>query len=188
MAHSDEWADAGSVVSFGMGLPINRLWVATLGVRQHENASDSGLSSMYLKVFKAFCQPRLHSTLILTHRKIISSPPRKSMPNCTTSPSLTGKGRDSTLGWLSRMWFRKVPEELLTSLMNHWPLAHQNSQCFRLTTLDLKPTGVAEGMLGGGFGAVSRSEYRPTRITESSDGSVLAMGGKTKEGRLERGS
>lgn len=42
MAHSDEWADAGSAVSFVViGLPINRLWVATLGVCQLANASEN---------------------------------------------------------------------------------------------------------------------------------------------------
>ena len=30
IAHSDEWADVVSASSFCVGLPINRLWVATL--------------------------------------------------------------------------------------------------------------------------------------------------------------
>jgi hypothetical protein len=34
-----------------------------------------------LKVFSLFCQPRFSSSLILTHRKIISSPPLKSIPS-----------------------------------------------------------------------------------------------------------
>lgn len=112
----------------------------------------------YLKVFNACCQPRLHSTRILTHRKIISSPPRKSMPSWMMSPSLILKGFDSTLGWLRRMWFRKVPEELLTSLTYQLPSLHHSSQCFRLTTLDLNPTAAAEGTLAGASGMLSRSE------------------------------
>jgi len=142
----------------------------------------------YLKLFKLFCHARLHSTRIFTHLNIISSPPLKSMPSCTTSPSLTGKGFDSTLGWLKRMWFRKVPDELLTSLMYHCPFEHQNSQCLRLTTFDLKPTGAEEGRFGGGLGLVSRSEYLPTRITQSSCGSVLEVGRNASEGLFERGS
>lgn len=57
----------------------------------------------YLNLFSLFCQPRFNSSRILTQRKIISSPPLKSMPSCTTSPSLTGKGLDSWPGGLSRI-------------------------------------------------------------------------------------
>ena len=135
-----------------------------------------------------FCHARLHSTRIFTHLNIISSPPLKSIPSCTTSPSWTGNGLDSVLGWLSLMWLRKVPEELLTSLMYHCPWEHQNSQCLRLTTFDLKPTGAEDGVCGGGFGLTSRSEYRPTRITQSSCGRVLEVGGNDRDGLVERGS
>ncbi len=142
----------------------------------------------YLKLLRVFCHALLHSTRILTHRNIISSPPRKSIPNCITSPSLTGKGLDSTLGWLSLMWLRKVPEELFTSLMYHCPFEHQNSQCLRLTTFDLNPTGAEDGTFGGGLGLASRSEYLPTRITQSSCGSILDVCGNTSDGRAARGS
>lgn len=115
-------------------------------------------SQTYLKVFKPCCHARLHSILILTHRKIISSPPRKSMPSWIMSPSLSLNGFDSTFGWLRRMWFRKVPDELLTSLMYQLPSLHHSSQCFRLTTFDLKPTAAEEGTLAGTSGMLSRSE------------------------------
>lgn len=81
-----------------------------------------------------------------------------------------------------------MPDELLTSFIYHWPFEHQNSQCLRLTTLDLNPIGAEEGMLGGGFGLLSRSEYLPTLITQSSCGKVLDVGGNAKEGLVERGS
>jgi hypothetical protein len=74
------------------------------------------------------------------------------------SPSFIRNGFDSTLGWLRRMWLRNVPEELFTSLMYQLPSLHQSSQCFRLTTLLLKPTAAAEGMLEGCSGTLSRSE------------------------------
>ena len=87
------------------------------------------------------------------------------------------------LGWLNRMWFRNVPDELPTSLTCHWPFMYMNSQCLRLTTLDLKPTGASEGSVGLGLGMPSRSEYRPTRITQLSDGNVRAMGANGNDGR-----
>lgn len=74
------------------------------------------------------------------------------------SPSFILKGFDSTFGWLRRMWLRKVPDELLTSLMNQLPSLHHSSQCFRLTTLLLKPIAAAEGVFAGISGALSRSE------------------------------
>src|SRR6478609_568335 len=80
----------------------------------------------HLNVFNLFCHPRLSSSLILTHRKIISSPPLKSMPSCTISPSLTGKALLSCDGGLRRIWFKNVPEELLTSRMYHFPSSCQN--------------------------------------------------------------
>lgn len=112
----------------------------------------------YLNLFSLFCQPLLSSSRILTQRKIISSPPLKSIPSWTTSPSLTGNGLDSCPGGLSRMWLRKVPLLLFTSLMYHLPASYQNSQCRRLTTLDLKPTGAADGTFMGTVGWLSRSE------------------------------
>merc|ERR1712093_133986 len=99
------------------------------------------------------------------------------------SPSLIGNSLDSVFGWLSLMWLRNVPEELATSLICHWPSTKQNSQCFRLTTLDLKPTGASEGVLGFAEGTPSRSEYRPTRMMECSLGRVREMGVKVSEGR-----
>ena len=81
-----------------------------------------------------------------------------------------------------------MPEELLTSLMYHCPWEHQNSQCLRLTTFDLNPTGAEDGVCGGGFGLTSRSEYRPTRITQSSCGRVLEVAGNDRDGLVERGS
>lgn len=101
----------------------------------------------YLNGLGLFCQPRFSSSLILTHRKMFSSPPLKSIPSWTMSPSLMGNGLLSCDGGLSLMWFKKVPEELLTSLMNHLPSSHQNSQWRRLTTLLLKPTGEAVNWL-----------------------------------------
>lgn len=80
------------------------------------------------------------------------------------------------------MWFKKVPDELPTSLMCHWPLRYRNSQCFRLTTFDLKPTGASDGSDGLGFGMPSRSEYRPTRIRQLSAGKTRVMGTKGREG------
>lgn len=142
----------------------------------------------YLKVFNLFCHPRFSSSLILTQRKIISSPPLKSMPSCTISPSLTGYGFDSVPGGLRRMWLRKVPELLLTSLIYHLPSSYQNSQCRRLTTLLLKPTGAAEGALTGTLGWLSLSEYRPTRMTSLLLGRVREMGANLSEGRVARGS
>ena len=82
------------------------------------------------------------------------------------------------------MWLRKVPDELPTSLKYHCPPSHQNSQCFLLTTLDLKPTGAAEGTFGGTWMPFSRSEYRPTRILDVCFGKVLETSGKRSEGRL----
>lgn len=132
------------------------------------------------------CQERLHSTRMRTHRKIISSPPLKSIPSCTMSPSLMGYSLDTMFGWLSRMWFRNVPDELPTSLTCHWALMYMNSQCLRLTTLDLKPTGAPDGPGGFATGTPSRSEYRPTRITQLSEGSVRETGMNCREGRLLR--
>jgi hypothetical protein len=86
-------------------------------------------------------------------------------------------------GWLNLMWFRKVPDELQTSLTCHWPSLKLNSQCFRLTTLDLKPTGASEGTIGFVVGIPSRSEYRPTRIIESSLGNVRVIGVKGRDCR-----
>lgn len=86
-------------------------------------------------------------------------------------------------GWLKRMWLRNVPDELPTSLICHWPFRYKNSQCFRLTTFDLNPTGASEGSVGLATGRPSRSEYRPTRMTQLSDGSVRETGMKGKEGR-----
>lgn len=142
----------------------------------------------YLNVFNLFCHPLFNSNLILTHRKIISSPPLKSIPNCTISPSLIGNGLDSVPGGLSRIWLRNVPELLLTSLMYHLPASYQNSQCLLLTTLLLKPTGAAEGTLGGTLGWLSRSEYRPTRMISLPVGRVRDTGAKVRDGRAARGS
>ena len=142
----------------------------------------------YLKLLRLFCHALFNSTRIFTHLKIISSPPLKSMPSWTTSPSLTGNGFDSMLGWLSLMWLRNVPEELCTSLINHCPFSHQNSQCFRLTTFDLNPTGADEGAFAGGLGMISRSEYLPTLIISSSLGRVLEVGGNASDGLVERRS
>ena len=157
-----ECVDAASESTLASDLPKARscLCVCTLdpvsNVMAHWDIMSGPVSN--LKLLRLFCHDRLHSIRILTHRNIISSPPRKSIPNCTISPSLTGNGRDSTLGWLSRMWLRKVPDELRTSLIYHCPWEHQNSQCLRLTTFDLNPTGADEGAFEGGLGFPSRSE------------------------------
>lgn len=140
----------------------------------------------YLNSLGCCCQDRLHSIRMRTHRKIISSPPLKSIPNCTMSPSLIGYNLDTMFGWLSRMWFKKVPDELPTSLTCHWPFTNKNSQCLRLTTFDLNPTGESEGAPGFATGTPSRSEYRPTRITELSDGRVRETGMKCSDGRVLR--
>lgn len=87
------------------------------------------------------------------------------------------------LGWLRRMWFKKVPEELPTSRICHWPLTKENSQCLLLTTLDLKPIGASDGSVGLWTAIPSRSEYRPTRITEDSVGRVREVVVKGSEGR-----
>lgn len=139
-------------------------------------------------MFNLFCHPRLSSNRILTQRKIISSPPLKSIPSWMMSPSFTIYGFDSVPGGLRRMWFRNVPDELLTSLMCHFPFSNQNSQCRRLTTLLLKPTGDAEGTLGATCGCASRSEYRPTLMTSDPDGSVLETGWKVSDGLAARAS
>jgi hypothetical protein len=99
-----------------------------------------------------------------------------------------GNGFDSVPGGLNRMWLRKVPELLLTSLMYHLPASYQNSQCRLLTTLLLNPTGAADGMFGGIFGWLSLSEYLPTRMTSLPVGSVLDIGVKVSDGRAARGS
>jgi hypothetical protein len=151
-----------------------------------DNKVPAGLT--YLNVLSLFCQPRFNSNRILTHRNIISSPPLKSMPNCTMSPSLIGNGLDSVPGGLSLMWFRNVPELLLTSLIYHLPVSYQNSQCRLLTTLLLNPTGAADGRLGGTLGWLSRSEYRPTRMTSLPVGRVRETGVNVSEGRGARGS
>lgn len=105
------------------------------------------------------------------------------MPNCTISPSRTAYNLDTMFGWLRRIRLRNVPDELPTSLMCHCPLTTENSQCLRLTTLDLNPIGASDGSVGFSSGTPSRSEYRPTRMTESSDGSVRLIGGNGKDGR-----
>ena len=138
---------------------LNLLWAATL-IKSVNVAPYTRVKESHLKVFNLFCHPRFSSILILTQRKIISSPPLKSMPNWTISPSLTGKALLSCDGGLRRMWLRNVPDELLTSLMYHLPFSYQNSQWRRLTTLLLKPTGEAEGWLPDALAAawLSRSE------------------------------
>jgi hypothetical protein len=72
--------------------------------------------------------------------------------------------------------------------MYQLPSLHQSSQCFLLTTFDLKPTAAAEGMLDGLSGMLSRSEYRPTRMIADSSGSVRFIVGNCSEGRPARGS
>jgi hypothetical protein len=86
------------------------------------------------------------------------------------------------------MWFRKVPDELQTSLTYHWPFVHQNSQCLLLTTLDLNPIGAAEGCDGLAGAIVSRSEYRPTLMTVDAVGRVRETGLKDRDGRELLGS
>lgn len=81
------------------------------------------------------------------------------------------------------MRFKKVPDELPTSLICHCPLAKENSQCRRLTTFDLKPIGASEGPEGLARGMPSRSEYLPTLMIEVSEGRVRFMGAKGREGR-----
>jgi hypothetical protein len=137
----------------------------------------------YLKLLGPVCHPLFSSTRIFTHLNIISSPPLKSIPNCTISPSLTGNGLDSVPGELSRMWLRNVPDELFTSLINHRPPEHQNSQWRLLTTLDLKPTGAEEGTFGAPLGWFSLSEYRPTFMISFPVGSIRAIGLNTRDGR-----
>lgn len=67
--------------------------------------------------------------------------------------------------------------------MCHWPFMKISSQCLRLTTFDLNPIGASDGSDGLAMGIPSRSEYRPTRITQLSDGRVREMGIKVKDGR-----
>lgn len=67
--------------------------------------------------------------------------------------------------------------------MCHWPFMKISSQCLRLTTFDLNPMGASDGSDGLAMGIPSRSEYRPTRITQLSDGRVRDMGIKVKDGR-----
>src|SRR6266516_7782846 len=172
------WKDSPGSVGFSVAIGHD----GVLGVTIAEGGKT------HLKLFGRFCQDLLHSIRIFTHLNIISSPPRKSMPNCTMSPSLMGNSFDSIFGWLSLIWFKKVPDELQTSLTCHWPSLKLNSQCFRLTTLDLKPTGASDGTVGFVVGIPSRSEYRPTRITESSLGNVRVMGVKGKDCRPLRNS
>jgi len=76
----------------------------------------------------------------------------------------------------------------LNVLMNHLPSSYQNSQCRRLTTLLLKPTGAAEGAFAGTFGWLSLSEYLPTRITSLPLGRVRDTGANFNDGRVARGS
>lgn len=143
----------------------------------------------YLKLLGVlFCKPLLSSILILTHLNIISSPPLKSMPNCTISPSWIGYGFDSVPGELSRMWLRKVPEELLTSIMNQRSSENQNSQWRLLTTLDLKPTGAADRELVTGGRRLSLSDHRPTFMTSFPVGKIRVCGLNTSEGRCALGS
>ena len=136
----------------------NLLCVVKLSAGVSTSGGNLDMPTTYLNVFSLFCQPRFNSSLILTQRNIISSPPLKSMPSCTMSPSFMGNGFDSVPGGLSRIWLRKVPELLLTSLMYHLPPSYQNSQCRLLTTLLLNPTGASDGTFGGTFGWLSRSE------------------------------
>jgi hypothetical protein len=142
----------------------------------------------YLKLLGVVCQPRFNSTLILTHLKIISSPPLKSMPSWTISPSLTGNGLDSVPGELRRIWLRNVPEELLTSRINQRPPEHQNSQWRLLTTLDLKPTGAADGTFAAGWTLLSLSDHRPTFMVSFPLGRIRDCGVNTSEGRCALGS
>ena len=144
------------------------------------------MTSTYLNSLGRCCQARLHSIRMRTQRKIISSPPLKSMPNCTISPSLMGYNLDTMVGWLSRIWFRNVPDELPTSLTCQVPFTYTNSQWRRLTTFDLKPTGASDGPPGFATGTPSLSEYRPIRITELAEGIVREMGMKCKDGRVLR--
>lgn len=151
-------------------------------------SSSKPRQETYLKGLGPFCHPLLSSILILTHLNIISSPPLKSMPNCTISPSFTGYGFDSVPGRLRRIWLRKVPDELLTSLIYQRPFEYQNSQCRLLTTLDLNPTGALEGAFAAWGGCVSRSEYLPTFMTSVPLGNIRDMGLNASEGLVARGS
>ena len=81
------------------------------------------------------------------------------------------------------MWLRNVPDELATSFTCHSPFSKVNSQCFRLTTLDLKPTGASEGAEGIVIGIPSRSEYLPTRIMASLLGRVREIGENVRDWR-----
>ena len=80
------------------------------------------------------------------------------------------------------MWLRKVPLLLATSLTAHCPSVKLNSQCLRLTTFDLNPTGASEGALGFVGGGPSLSEYRPTRMMVVSFGRVREIGVKLRDG------
>jgi hypothetical protein len=72
--------------------------------------------------------------------------------------------------------------------MYHCESWHHSSQCFLLTTLDLKPTAAAEGTFVGISGRLSRSEYLPTRIIFVSSGRVRVIVGNCSEGLPARGS
>lgn len=186
MEHSEAWVEALSPSFLALPRFRSRWWVCLLQLLLV--ALERRRRVTHLKALRACCHPRLHSILILTHRKIISSPPRKSIPSWMMSPSLSLNGLLSWFGWLSRMWLRKVPDELLTSLIHHSPFLHHSSQCFRLTTFDLKPTAAAEGWSLGTSGSTSLSEYRPTLITADSSGRVRLMVEKEREGLAARGS
>ena len=72
--------------------------------------------------------------------------------------------------------------------MYHCESWHHSSQCFLLTTFDLKPTAAAEGTLVGISGRLSRSEYLPTRMMFVSFGRVRVIVGNCREGLPARGS
>jgi hypothetical protein len=173
---------AFGVVNFRIRLCVDLLAKSAMDTKS--------FNTTYLKGLRLFCHDRLHSMRIFTQRNIISSPPLKSIPSCTTSPSLTGHGLLSTPGGLRRRWFKKVPELDLTSLMYHCEFSHQNSQCFRETTLDLNPTGAADvdAPLGTSVPNWSLSEYLPTRMTASDVGKVLDMAWNVSDGRDARES
>jgi hypothetical protein len=86
----------------------------------------------------------------------------------------------------SRTWFKKVPEEDLTSLTYHCPFDCQNSQCLRETTFDLKPTGaIAEGPSAQSADELdwSLSLYLPTRTTLFAEDKVRVTAVKFNDGR-----
>lgn len=86
------------------------------------------------------------------------------------------------------MWFKKVPEELLTSLTNQLPFENENSQCFLLTTLLLKPIGPSFDISPSASSAPSFSEYLPIRSTVFAFFSVREMVGKKSDCFVDRES